>query len=199
MLVVVVIVFFSTCLTPVIYGDSKFHLKFRALGFRYLSEHSERFIESRTENSWKGYLTNMSQQGTWCDNLIIQAVAEKLNIIIHITESNPVFAEMKVIEPLHFTEGVQTIQLGHIDELHYVSTVQLDFAPWPVNNNTVLVTAETNSTLSKENDLKTKCNVYMREYRKKRKTVGGKEKTNAYMREYRKRDQTEKEKFTMLT
>ena len=42
----------------------------------------------------------MSQQGTRCDNLIIQAVAEKLNITIHITESNPLFAEMNVIDPL---------------------------------------------------------------------------------------------------
>ena len=94
---------------------------------------------------------------------------------------------MNVIEPLHFTKGVQTIHLGHIDELHYVSTVKLDFAPSPVNNNTVLVTAETNLTLSKENDLKRKRNAYMREYRKKRETVGDKEKTNAYMREYRKK------------
>ena len=84
---------------------------------------------------------------------------------------------MNVIEPLHFTEGVQTIHLGHIDELHYVSTVQLDFAPSPVNNTTVLATAEINLTLSKEHDLKRKPNAYMREYRKKRETVGDKEKT----------------------
>ena len=48
--------------------------------------------------------------------LIIQAVAEKVNIVIlfmHITESNTLFAEISVIEPLHFTEGVQTIHLGH--------------------------------------------------------------------------------------
>lgn len=62
-----------------------------------------------------------------------------------------------------FTEGVQTIHLGHIDELRYVSTVQLDFAPGPVNNNTVLVTSETNSALSKENNLKRKRNAYTRE------------------------------------
>ena len=47
--------------------------------------------------------------------LIIQAAAGKVNIIIlflHITESNQLFAEIIVIEPLHFTEGVQTIHLG---------------------------------------------------------------------------------------
>ena len=48
--------------------------------------------------------------------LIIQDVAEKVNIVIlfmHITESNPLFSEIDVIEQLHFTEGVQTIHLGH--------------------------------------------------------------------------------------
>ena len=56
---------------------------------------------------------------------------------------------MNVIEPLQFTKCVQTIHLGHIDKLHYILTGQLDFAQSPVNNNTVLVTPETNSTLSK--------------------------------------------------
>ena len=61
----------------------------RAVGVQYLREHPKRFIESNIENSWREYRTNMSQQGTWCDNLIIQALADKLNIRIHITKSNP--------------------------------------------------------------------------------------------------------------
>ena len=54
---------------------------------------------------------------------------------------------------------MQTIHLGHIGELHNVSTVESDIAPSPVNNNTVLVTSETTSALSKENWLqeKTQC------------------------------------------
>ena len=36
------------------------------IGVLYLSEHPEIFIESNTENFWKGYVTNVSQQGTWC-------------------------------------------------------------------------------------------------------------------------------------
>ena len=48
--------------------------------------------------------------------LINQVVAEKVNIIvlfINYRNPNPLFAEINVIEPLHFTEGVQTIHLGH--------------------------------------------------------------------------------------
>ena len=94
-----------------LHGDPNFHLNIRALGVHYLREYPERFIESNSENSWLEYLTNMSQQGTWCDNLIIQAVADKLNIRIHITESNPVFAEINVIEPVHLTTYTQTIHI----------------------------------------------------------------------------------------
>ncbi len=169
-----------------LFGDPNFHLTIRALGVQYLREHPERFIESNTENSWLEYLTNMSQQGTWCDNLIIQALADKLNIRIHITESNPLFAEMNVIEPVHLKTDTRQIFLGHIDELHYVSTVPFNFVPMPILDDTVMVMSETNTTLSKENNPKRKHNEYMREYRKKRKTDADKEKTNAYMRNYRK-------------
>ena len=61
--------------------------------------------------------------------LIIQAVAEKVNVVIlfmHITESNPLFAEINVIEPLHSTEGVYTIHLG---DLCFDSTIGLCTKP----------------------------------------------------------------------
>lgn len=134
-----------------LYGDPKFHLNIRALGIQYPREHPERFIESNSENSWFEYLTNMTQQRTWYDNLIIQALADKLNIRIHITESNPLFVAFNVIKP------------------HYVSTVPFNFVPMPMVNNTVLVMSETNSTLSKENNSKRKNNAYIGEYRKKNK------------------------------
>ena len=50
----------------------------------------------------------MSRQGTWCDALIIQGVAESMNLVIHIVESH----------------RARTIFIGHTEEYHYVSTVQ---------------------------------------------------------------------------
>ena len=47
-----------------------------------MRDNPERFIESNTENSWLRYLKNMSIQGTWADALIIQTVADALNVII---------------------------------------------------------------------------------------------------------------------
>ena len=44
-------------------------------GINYLRANPGHFIESNTKNSWNEYLTNMSLQGSWCDALIVQAVA----------------------------------------------------------------------------------------------------------------------------
>jgi len=107
--------------------------------------------------------------------VIIQAVADKLNIRIHITESNPLFAEINVIEPVHLTTDTQTIHIGHIDELHYVSTVPFNFVPMSIVTNTVMVMSESNSTASKENNSKRKQNEYMREQNKFRLMEGREE------------------------
>ena len=52
--------------------------------------HPELFIESNCEYSRQNYVNNMARQGTWADNIIIQAVANSLNtcITINIIESN---------------------------------------------------------------------------------------------------------------
>ena len=50
-----------------------------------MRDNPERF----TENSWLRYLNNMCIQGTLADALIIQAVADALNVTIQIvTNSN---------------------------------------------------------------------------------------------------------------
>ena len=57
----------------------------RQAGVQYLSNTSnpERFTESNTENSWNEYINNMSMQGTWCDALFVQAVADCQKVAIH--------------------------------------------------------------------------------------------------------------------
>ena len=42
----------------------------------------------------------MSQEGTWADAIVIQAVAGALNLTIHIIESNPGFALVTNISPV---------------------------------------------------------------------------------------------------
>ena len=65
----------------------------------------------------------MYTQGTWADALVIQTVADVLNLTIHIIESNLRFASVTNISPVGSESGTTVIDIGHIDEIHYVSTV----------------------------------------------------------------------------
>ena len=62
-----------------LYNDSSRHVDIRALGVRYLTDHPERFIESVVDTPWSQYLSHMSKQGTWADNIVIQAVSDAMN------------------------------------------------------------------------------------------------------------------------
>ena len=108
-----------------LYGNSNHHMHIRTPGVQFMRDNSERFIESNTENSWLRYLNNMCIQGTWADALIIQAVADALNVTIQIVESNQGFAPLTTFYPVQERNTSSTITIGHFDECHYVSTTAL--------------------------------------------------------------------------
>ena len=87
-----------------LYKTETYHTQIRAVAIQHLINCPEQFIESNTEQSWMQYLQNMSSLGTCADNIIIQAVANAYNLIIHIIENS------------------RHIYIGHVDEMHYVST-----------------------------------------------------------------------------
>jgi len=62
----------------------------------------------------------MCIQGTWADALIIQAVADALNVTIPMVESNQGFAPLTTVYPVQERNTSSTI-----DECHYVSTTAL--------------------------------------------------------------------------
>ena len=64
----------------------------------------------------------MSTPGTWCDNIIIQALSNAHNCVIHITESDVNKPEGTIITPV-VNEGKLRIFIGYINGLHYVSTI----------------------------------------------------------------------------
>ena len=118
----------------------------------------EQFIESSTEHSWQDYLQRMSNQGTWADAIIIQAVANCLNLSIHITESNPAFSPVTVVEPVNVTADSLRIYIGHVDEIHYISTSEMRRR---YNN------SETNKDKKKQVNQKQKLNLeYVREIKR---------------------------------
>lgn len=107
-----------------LYGNPNNHFHIRQAAVQYLRDNPEHFIESNTQNSWNGYLTTMSMRGTWCDALIVQAVAESLNIQIYIVESHVNFGPVTLIQPHHSSQQQpRIIYIGHVNEVHYVSTV----------------------------------------------------------------------------
>ena len=92
-----------------LYRDPSHHLQIREAGVQYLMENPERFIESNVEASWLRYLSSMSRQGMWADHIIIQAVADLMNLKIHIIESDNNFREMTLVEPSNNTKQNATI------------------------------------------------------------------------------------------
>ena len=107
-----------------LFGNPNNHFHVRSLGVQYLEQCPEEFIESNTESSWQDYLNNMSCQGTQADAIIIQAVSNCLNLSIHIAESNETFVPVTVVQLVNMTRGCTNIYIGHIGEMHYVSTAE---------------------------------------------------------------------------
>ena len=87
-------------------------------GVQYMRNNPGRFIESSTDRSWLRYLACLSQQGTWADAIVIQAVADALNLTIYIIESNPGFASVTNIGAVGSETDTTVITIGHLDEVH---------------------------------------------------------------------------------
>ena len=84
------------------------HLTIRQAGVQYLSNNPERFFESNTENSWNECINIMSMQGTWCNALFVQAVADCQNAVIHIIEPHKNLAGETLIEPHYLAQHPST-------------------------------------------------------------------------------------------
>ena len=95
-----------------LYGHPNRHLELRTAGVQYLANNPEQFIESNVETSWLDYLSNIALEGTWADHIIIQAVANAMNLKIHIIESNENFADVTIVEPSD-SQNVISIFIGH--------------------------------------------------------------------------------------
>ena len=72
----------------------------------------------------------MSTLSTWADHIIIQAVANTNNLRINVTESAPNFSESTTVNSIYADSEAQRrnlrdIYIGHLDELHYVSTTSM--------------------------------------------------------------------------
>ena len=110
-----------------LYGTENHYPQIRALAIQHLKNCPEHFVEYNTDQSWLQYLQNMSTLGTWAD-ANIQAVANTNSLRINITESALNFSESTIISSI-YTEpagrNARDFYIGHLDELHYVSTMPI--------------------------------------------------------------------------
>ena len=106
-----------------LYGEPSYHMNICCFGVQYMRTNPERFIESIAGDLWARYLADMSQQGTWAKALVIQAVADAFHFTINTVETNERFAPHTVISPAIPGHEPTVINIGHVDELHYVSTI----------------------------------------------------------------------------
>ena len=78
------------------------------------------FVDREKYPTWEEYLEKMKRDGTWGDQLIIEAAARYLNCAVHIISSHPEIPDV-YIKPESTTCDVDELLLGHIHEYHYVS------------------------------------------------------------------------------
>ena len=122
----------------------------------------------------------MSRLGTWADNIVIQAVANLFNFRINITESALNFAASTIVSPINSNiSNLRDVYIGHLNEIHYVSTEPLrpQIQPHRESENRKLILNFGNSTPNavkfQNSNKSTRRNEYMKEYmRKKRKNTG---------------------------
>ena len=67
----------------------------------------------------------MSRLETWADHVIIQAVGKSQNLRINITESTSNFNQTTIVNSIYANDNggnARDIYVGHVDEVHYIST-----------------------------------------------------------------------------
>ncbi|RMX56880.1 hypothetical protein pdam_00023329 [Pocillopora damicornis] len=84
-----------------LYSNADLHVQIRSAGITHMINHLELYIESVAYESREHYIQEMSKQGTWCDNIIIQAVANALSCTIQINDSDLNAINPTIITPLN--------------------------------------------------------------------------------------------------
>ena len=70
--------------------------------------------------SWPDYLTDMANDGTWGDHVILYAAANCFDTSIHVISSQSDHRDL-TIKPDHQVISNKPLVLGHVHEVHYVS------------------------------------------------------------------------------
>jgi len=61
-----------------LYRTTDLHYNIRRAGISHMNSHPELYIESITNTLFENYINEMTRLDTWCDNIIMQTVANVL-------------------------------------------------------------------------------------------------------------------------
>ena len=104
-----------------VYATDEFYHMVRTQAVERVQDHPEdyQFFFLDQYDSPEDYISQMGTDRHWADNAIIRATADALHIEIHIISSD--FSNVNTFRPDN-NNPTQTVFLGHITGLHYVST-----------------------------------------------------------------------------
>ena len=116
---------FFRAVSTMVYDDDSHHSMVRLQAVNRIKSHPqdyEQFILGGEYESLEAYLQSMSQDRVWADNTIIRATADALEVEINIISDN----NNNYVPNFSPQNPSQTLFLGHIAGLHYVSTSSKD-------------------------------------------------------------------------
>ena len=125
---------FFRALSHQLFGDAESHQIVRQAATDQVLRNPELYTESLINNDIQHFVLSLSKDREWADNHEIQAAADVFGVSIEIINSNSVsFAPVTVL-PQGIPQNLvnKRIILGHIDQVHFVST---EFnSPFPTNS-----------------------------------------------------------------
>ena len=125
---------FFRALSHQLFGDAESHQIVRQAATDQVLRNPELYTESLINNDIQHFVLSLSKDREWANNHAIQAAADAFGVSIEIINSNSVsFAPVTVL-PQGIPQNLvnKRIILGHIDQVHFVST---EFnSPFPTNS-----------------------------------------------------------------
>ena len=125
---------FFRALSHQLFGNAEIHQIVRQAATDQVLHNPELYTESLINNDIQHFVLSLSKDREWADNHEIQAAADVFGVSIEIINSNSVsFAPVTVL-PQGIPPNLvnKRIILGHIDQVHFVSTEYN--SPFPTNS-----------------------------------------------------------------
>jgi len=110
---------FFRAISKMMYGDDQYHYLIRKQAVKRMADYPQDYINfiNYGVQTFEQYLSQMAEDGTWAENTVIRATADALQVEINVITATQ--EHVSTFTPAHVT---QTVFLGYIQDMHFVST-----------------------------------------------------------------------------